>query len=255
MPRKIVFINQATGYLTIDIINEFVKEFEEVALVTGSIRIQNTPLDRNVKICHIIEYNRNGSFRKLLSWLIGTVQIFFLLKIRFRNFEKFYFTIPPTAYLLALNFKSLYSILVFDIYPEALIAYRFSERGILYKWWSGRNRIIFSRAHKVFTLSEYMKTQILCYSNNADVRVISNWSAFSGLTRVPKDKNKLIYKYGLQEKFIVQYSGNIGATHNVEVLIEVADILKHDENILFLIIGRGKRANDIQEMVQNREIK
>jgi hypothetical protein len=32
MSRKIVFINQATGYLTIDVINEFAKKFNEIGI-------------------------------------------------------------------------------------------------------------------------------------------------------------------------------------------------------------------------------
>jgi glycosyltransferase involved in cell wall biosynthesis len=252
MPRKIVFINQATGYLTIDVINEYAKEFDEVALITGSIRVQDTPLNHKVKVSRITRYNRGSTFRKALSWMKGTIQIFFLLKFRYRDFEKFFYTIPPTAYLLALNYKSVFSIMIFDLYPEALKANGFTERSVLYKWWSRKNRQIFPIAHRVFTLSENMKSRVLEYSPDTDVRIIPNWSAFSELTPVDKNKNIIIQREGLKGKFIIQYSGNIGVTHNVETLIEVADKLKVDPDIKFQIIGRGERSIAIKDLIENK---
>ncbi|MGQ3088141.1 hypothetical protein, partial [Flavobacterium sp.] len=83
--KKIVFINQATGYLTIDIINEFAKDYDEVALIAGSIRVQDIPLDRKVKWSKITKYDRGNPKKKFLSWLIGTIQIFFLLLFRYRR--------------------------------------------------------------------------------------------------------------------------------------------------------------------------
>ncbi|MBN1181850.1 MAG: glycosyltransferase family 4 protein [Bacteroidales bacterium] len=255
MQRRIVFINQATGYLTIDIINEFAKEFEKVALITGSVRIQDVSLDKKVHVSYITKYNRGNTFKKLASWLLGTVQIYSLLVVRYRKFERFYFTIPPTSYLLANHFRSLYAVVVYDLYPDALLTYGFNSRGLIYKWWLKRNERAFTRAHKIFTLSERMKSQILAYASRSKVTVISNWAAFNDMPCVVKEKNKLINEHNLQGKFIVQYSGNIGVTHRVEVLIEAAELLASYEDIIFLIIGRGDRMKTIGSMIQNKKLK
>ena len=252
MSRKIVFINQATGYLTIDIINEFVKEYKKVALVTGSIRIQNTQLNSAVIISPIVKYDRGNNFRKAASWLIGTVQIFFMLQFRYRDYDKFFFTIPPTAYLLGSYFRSSFSIVIYDLYPEALRANGLKENGFLYKWWSNKNKRVFSRAHKIFTLSENMKSRILDYSKKADVRVISNWSAFSNLLPVKKYQNGILKREGLEGKFIIQYSGNIGVTHNVETLVEAAEALSHIRDLEFQIIGRGEKSKNIREIIEKK---
>jgi glycosyltransferase involved in cell wall biosynthesis len=125
----------------------------------------------------------------------------------------------------------------------------FKQNGMFYRWWSARNRRIFSGAHRIFTLSENMKSRVLAYTADADVRVISNWSAFSGCSPVKKEQNSIIKKEGLDGKFIVQYSGNIGVTHNVETLVEVAELLKDHPDIEFLIIGRGERSREIGDMI------
>ena len=89
--RKIVFINQATGYLTIDIINSFSNShiFSKIALIAGSIRVQDFPLREEVNWSRIILYNRGNFIKKLFSWFIGTLQIFWLLITKYRkNFDK-----------------------------------------------------------------------------------------------------------------------------------------------------------------------
>jgi glycosyltransferase involved in cell wall biosynthesis len=255
MPSRIVFINQATGYLTIDIINNFTEKFEKVALITGSIRVQNKQLNPSVKVSKIVRYNRGNTFWKAVSWLYGTMQILFLLKFKYRHFEKFFFTIPPTAYLLALHFNSSFSIAVYDLYPEALKAYHFKESGLFYQWWCKKNEKIFSKAHRIYTLSQNMKAQLLSYSKQADIRIIPNWTAFTGSKPIPKEHNHIRMNDGLINKFVIQYSGNIGITHNVESVIEVAENLRHEPTLVFQIIGRGERSNYIRSLIEEKQLK
>jgi len=254
MSRKIVFINQATGYLTIDVINAFANQFEKVALITGSIREQDTTINLKVRISKIVRYDRGNNFKKALSWIVGTLQILYLLKSRFRNYEVFFYTIPPTAYLLSGSIRNNYSIAIFDLYPDALKANGFNEKSLLYRWWVSKNKKIFAEAYRIYTLSDNMKAQVLSYAKDSVVEIIPNWSAFSGFQPVSKRDNSIIRKEGLAGKFVVQYSGNIGVTHNVETLVEVADRLKHHKDIVFQIIGRGDRSNYIGKMIRDRDL-
>jgi hypothetical protein len=95
LTRQIVFINQATGYLTIDIVNAFAEYFDEVVLITGSVRVQDTPLDHRIKIVKIVRYDRGNNFKKMISWIVASFQIFLLLRFRYNSYDKFFFTVPP----------------------------------------------------------------------------------------------------------------------------------------------------------------
>jgi len=249
--RKIVFINQATGYLTIDIVNAFAAYFDEVVLITGSVRVQDTVLDHRIRTEKIVLYDRGNNFKKLISWIVASFQIFFLLRFRYNSYDKFFFTVPPTAYLMAPWFRGKYSILVFDLYPDALKANGFRENGLLCRLWSRRNKRVFNHAHMIYTLSDAMKTGINRYSADRDIRVIPNWSAFSRLVPIPKESNIILKRDGLQGKFVIQYSGNIGVTHNVETLLELAETLRDETEIIFQIIGRGERSNEIARRIKN----
>jgi len=100
-----------------------------------------------------------------------------------------------------------------------------------------------------------MKSQILKYSGRDNITVVPNWTAFAGLPPISKSENRLIASYSLQGKFIVQYSGNIGQTHKVETMIDLAEKLKSYDKILFLIIGRGERLKTITSMIEEKQLK
>lgn len=254
MSRKIVFINQATGYLTIDIINAFADEFEHVALIAGTIRVQDTELNKKVKWTRIARYNRGSPSKKLFSWIWGTIQIFFLLLFRFRHYEVFYITVPPTAYLLSLFLPNKFSVLIFDIYPESLKIFNIKDSGLIFRSWAKWNRKLFKRAHRLFTLGNAMKDILARYVNHDKIFVINYWSGLTKVKPVLKENNIFIKTQALSEKFIIEYSGNIGYTHNLETLLEVAEKFKSDQNIVFLIIGRGERFQTIKGIVSKRDL-
>jgi glycosyltransferase involved in cell wall biosynthesis len=254
MSRKIVFINQATGYLTIDIIHEFVDEFECIALIAGSIRVQEVELSKKVKCIRIVKYNRGSPAKKLFSWLWATIQIFILLLFRFKRYEVFYVTVPPTAYLLSLLLPNKFSILVFDIYPESLKIFKIKDTNLIFRLWAKCNRIVFKKAHRIFTLSSGMKSVLSRYVSQEKIHVINYWSGLSEIKPVPKSINPFIIAQSLPGKFIIEYSGNIGYTHNVETLLEIAEKLKDDPQIVFLIIGRGERFHTIKDLINIKEL-
>jgi glycosyltransferase involved in cell wall biosynthesis len=80
------------------------------------------------------------------------------------------------------------------------------------------------------------------------------WSIFQANERVVKEENPFIKEHNLQNKFIIQYSGNIGLTHKVEVVVEIAELLKDNPNIVFQIIGRGPRVPALQKMVEEKNL-
>jgi glycosyltransferase involved in cell wall biosynthesis len=255
MKREIVFVNQATGYLTIDIINEFAKEFDEVALITGSIRVQDIELDSKVKISKIVKYNRGSPIKKFISWLIGTIQIYFLLITKYKKHDIFYITIPPSAYLLSNILPNKFSVLIYDVYPDVLKIYNIKETNWLYKFWSKLNKKLFAKAHKIYTIGEGMAKLIDNYMSRENMSIIPNWSGLTKLQSIDKNENTWIKKNQLENKFIVQYSGNIGFTHNVEEVVEIAKELKDDNEIIFLIIGRGEKVKFIQELITKYNLK
>ncbi len=250
MSKKIVFINQSTGYLTIDIINSFAKHYDEVALIYGNIRVQDVGIDPKVKKVQVLKKSRRSHITRFIAWFAASVQIFFILLFRFRKYEFFYFSLPPFSYLGSLLLKNKFSLLMFDVYPDVLKVLNIKENNFIYKIWAAWNKKLFAKAHRVYTIGHSLAGLMAQYAPQKKIHVIPLWTGLAHVHPVPKEENPFIQEHTLYGKFIVQYSGNIGGTHNIEALIEAARLLKEQKDILFLIIGRGLKVPLVSRLIE-----
>ena len=254
MPRKIVIINQSTGYLTIDIINSFADHFDVVDLIYGEIREQDIPINPKVRKRRVLKKSRVSHVRRFLAWFFSAVQIFFLLRFRYRKYEIFYFSLPPFSYLSSLLLPNKFSILMFDVYPDVLKMLNIKETNFVYKTWARWNRKLFAKAHRVYTIGDSLANLMAQYAPKEKIQVIPLWTGLSNVQPIAKNENPFIISNKLQGKFIVQYSGNIGGTHNIESLIEVAIQMKEHKDILFLIIGRGLKVPQVIKLIEENQL-
>lgn len=252
--RKIIIINQAVNYLTIRISNVFNQKFKEVILITGSVHEQGESLSKNIHIENINSYIEKSTGKKFISYLIACWKIFLIIKFKYRKHELFFISLPPMAYLLNIVLKNRFSIIIWDVYPDVLKITGMKESNIIFKIWSWLNRISFRKAFRIFTVSEKMADLLQKYVKRENIIIQPLWSIFRNKNLVPKTKNPFIKIYGLAEKFVIQYSGNIGLTHNVEIIIKLAELLKNERDIIFQIIGRGSRVLHIKNMIKEKNL-
>jgi hypothetical protein len=252
--RRIVFVNHAAGYLTIDIINAFADHFNEVGLIYGDIRVQDVALNPKVRKSKVIEKTRQSNIRRFIRWFIASIQVFRLLITRYRKYEVFYFSLPPFAYLSSLLLRRRFSILMWDVYPNALKIVGISEKNLIYRLWGKANKALFSRAHRIYTIGNSLAELLSNYVSLKKIIIIPLWSGIKEINPVNKENNPFIIEQGLQGKFIVEYSGNIGAGHNIESLIEAARLTQNEPDIMYLIIGRGLKVDKVRELINKFQL-
>jgi hypothetical protein len=248
---KIVFINQWASHLTKDIINAFAEEFEKVALISGKISQSGNLLNKKVKISPIIKYNKANISSRVITWIIGTIQIIILINFKFRKYHLLLTSNPPTLSFIPIFCRNEYSIQILDIYPDALVAGGFMKQGSwLNRLWISRNKKYFEGAKNVFTITDGMAKTISQYCKPEKIRIIIQWPSSNGYTDIERSNNKFIQEHDLNEYFIIMYSGNIGLGHHVDVIVEVARVLQFNKNILFVIIGRGWNKPMIEKLIK-----
>lgn len=250
---KIVLVNQVAGYLTIDVTNAFEKNYSSVALITGLVRIPER-LSSGVVVSKVCKYNRRSVITRTLSWVISTIQIWFLLLFKYRNYKICFFTNPPTSYfVLPLLLKRKYGIVVYDLYPDSLKLVGVGDRNPLYKFWAKLNRRYFNKAEKIITLSNGMADGVEQYIQRDRIDIIHNWPS-DVYKPITHDNNPFLIELGLQDKFIVLYSGNLGFGYNMHILIDIAELLKDYADIHFIIIGEGGKKNEMMEKAKNMDL-
>lgn len=251
----IVFVNQDSGYLTIDIVNSFVNshKFDKVSLVAGWI-IESERLENSVEVIRIAKYHKNSNVAKLLSSLQASISISFLLLTKFKNSFVFFISNPALVVFTPVrNIK--YSFLVYDIFPDSLfVAGLIKKTNLLYKIWYKRNITFFGKAQRVFTISESMKHTLTQYCPNEKISFVPLWGrTFVDVPSSRRD-NSFVNKYSIPDKFVVMYSGTIGVGHNVESLVELANLLKDNDKILFIIVGDGSEKVNLEKKIRHYQL-
>lgn len=253
--RKIVVVNQAVNYLTIGICNAFSDRFENVSLITGGIHPQGEELKKTIKITKIKKYRPSSSNKKLFLYSLACLQIWWLLLIKFRKHEVFFVSLPPMGYLLNLLLPHKFSMLIWDVYPDTFKITGMKESHFVYKAWAYLNKKSFSKSFKLFTIGHKMADLLSIYVEKQKIIVQPIWSIFQNNSNKGKINNPFVADNKLEDKFIVQYSGNIGLTHKVEVLLEIAKKIKFNNKIVFQIIGKGPRLNTLKVIAKENNLK
>ncbi len=91
-------------------------------------------------------------------------------------------------------------------------------------------------------------------SIQAPVETISNWSLFAAVERVERSRGsrEIRRAWGLDETFVVAYSGNMGRVHEFGTLLAAMEALRHDRGIVFLFIGGGARRRWLEDEIRRR---
>src|SRR5262249_20173242 len=84
------------------------------------------------------------------------------------------------------------------------------------------------------------------------IEVIENWCDGQAVKPLPAQANGLRAEWGLSDRFVVGYSGNLGVAHEFETIIEAADMLRERRDIVFLFVGGGARLQHLNDQVRQR---
>jgi glycosyltransferase involved in cell wall biosynthesis len=71
------------------------------------------------------------------------------------------------------------------------------------------------------------------------ITIIENWADGDAIQPINKNDNPLIHEWGLDGKFVLGYSGNMGRVHEFKTMIDAAEKIQALEEIAFVFIGEG----------------
>ena len=145
-----------------------------------------------------------------------------------------------------------------DIFPDSLVGTGLAKKGGLL-WKIGRviEDFTYKHADKIIVISEDFKKNIMAKGVPEDkIVVVYNWVDQNAVVDIPREKNKLFDKYNIdRKKFYIEYSGNIGLTQNMDMLLEVMKELKTTHpDIGLVLVGEGAYKAQVEEIVKRDEL-
>jgi glycosyltransferase involved in cell wall biosynthesis len=133
-------------------------------------------------------------------------------------------------------------VLVHDVYPDVLCVGGFARPGSpAVKAVSAAYRWVFRMAERVVALGRDMQKLLVSRGGSTPVVVIPNWGEVDEITPQPRAENRLLARLGLQARFVVHYLGNMGRTHDLDVLLEAAKLTRGSDRP-FSLHGRRRAA-------------
>jgi glycosyltransferase involved in cell wall biosynthesis len=151
--------------------------------------------------------------------------------------------LPILGYLANLCFGIPYICLLYDLYPDVAVELKvLSEQHWVTRFWNFTNRCIWQRAKRIIVLSPTMKDRVAAKfpELTEKITVIHNWADPQRIVPILKKDNWFAQQFNLVDKFTVLYSGNMGRCHDMDTIMEAAQLLK-DEPIQFVFIGSGAK--------------
>lgn len=86
------------------------------------------------------------------------------------------------------------------------------------------------------------------------IRVIPNWCDDEEIQPTAPLDNPLRREWGLGDRFVVGYSGNLGRGHQFETVLAAAERLRSDRRLCFLFIGGGKKFAALAHSARERRL-
>lgn len=135
--------------------------------------------------------------------------------------------------------NAIITINIQDIFPyNAVYGGKMRFSSVLFRSLSYIQRKAYKKADHIITISEDMKELLIKDGTESNkIEVIYNWS-YQDDPYTDVDVSSVSHMLG-KNTYNVVYAGNIGVMQNVDIIIDAAEFLKEEKDILFHIIGDG----------------
>lgn len=159
------------------------------------------------------------------------------------------------AYKLAKKFKTKLLFEIRDIWPLTLVELSgLNHRNPLIKLMKHYEKFAYRNADKVISLLPTAKEYFVMQGMPSNKFVyLPNGMEIEDTEPSPLPANINIHIP--KEKFIVAYTGTVGQANNLDYLVEVADTMKKDRDIHFIILGQGGEKKKLQEKAEKLKLK
>jgi glycosyltransferase involved in cell wall biosynthesis len=184
---------------------------------------------------------------RILNLLSFTILAGLFCLLRFRRGDRVLVvtnppTIPPLVGLLA-RFKRVRAyLLIHDVYPEVLIATGLIRpEGLPSRLLGKLTTATYRLYYRIIVLGRDMEVvaRKRLGMDAARVTIIPNWGDVDWVQPMDADRNPFTAAYNPDRRMVVQFSGNIGRTHDIESVLAAAEVLKDRSNIQFQFVGSG----------------
>jgi colanic acid biosynthesis glycosyl transferase WcaI len=141
-----------------------------------------------------------------------------------------------------------------DVFPEIAERVKRLEQPLVLGALRKLVALYLRRADRVVAIGDTMKQRLEQKGAPAErVEVIPNWVDTTELVPQPR-RNAWSDEQGLDDRFVVMHSGNVGHAQDLDTLVRAATFLRDLDRLQILVIGFGARHGELTELAKRLEV-
>ena len=273
--KRVIFLNRffspdhsATSQLVSDIATDLASCGHDVHVITSQ-QLYDDPQARlpSQETLSGVRVHRVATTRFGRSKLIGRAVDYFsfyasawrtLLEVTQPDDILVAMTDPPLISLVAMQVASRRRAYLVnwlqDIYPEVAVALNVPLlKGPIVQIIAHQRDQCLKKADANVVVGDHMADKVASRGISRNrIHVISNWCEDEEISPVAPSENPLRREWGLENKFVVGYSGNLGRAHEFATVLAAAERLSGNSDIVFICIGGGHLLKQLAQCVQER---
>jgi glycosyltransferase involved in cell wall biosynthesis len=165
-----------------------------------------------------------------------------------------YYYSPPlflgfSAWILGKIYRVPTIVEINDLWPQAPIELGILKNKFIVKLAEKFEKFVYNNTKHLFFYSRTMRNQVVkkgIPKNKTEIHPL--WISTKEFSPVsPAEVNKIKKKYKLDGKFSLMYAGLIGLPQGLDIIIEVATMLKDNRDIVFVLVGGGPEEGRIKK--------
>jgi colanic acid biosynthesis glycosyl transferase WcaI len=162
--------------------------------------------------------------------------------------------IADVALVVARRFGVPLVVVSQDVFPEVAVELKRLENPLVVGALRLAIRFYLQRADRVVAIGETMRRRLQAKGAPADrIVVIPNWVDTSTLAPQPRE-NGWAREHGLDDRFVVMHSGNIGHAQDLDALIRAGTFLRDLDRLRITLIGGGARREELKALARRLEV-
>ena len=264
---RIVFLNRcywpeepATGQLLTDLAEELAARGCEVQVLTSGPRGAVASEQRHGVAIYRVRsprFSPKGFMGQAANWFGFGLGALWRLMLQLRRGDTLsLLTDPPRLLLFAGPLARLRGVRPFhwvqDVYPE-LPERLNGVRGLGAVRWL-RNREWRLAGGCAVLGADMARLVVAGGADRTRVTVVPNWAPRGLEPAAPGAIAALRDQWGLREKFVVAYSGNMGRVHDLEPVMDLAAARRDDARCVFLFIGAGAQHRQLEAIARAKQL-
>ncbi|HKT35323.1 MAG TPA: glycosyltransferase family 4 protein [Nitrospira sp.] len=271
-PQRVLFINRffypdvsATSRLLTQLTEDLSEQGQDITVITSRCSYvgeagpwPETGEHKGVRIRRVwsTNFGRRSGAGRLIDYLTFYVNAFLATVTTDRITWLIVMADPPLLSVLAAMAKPLLrcqtACWLQDVFPQIAVQCGLLRKGLVSSVISRIARWSLESLDRVVVVGRCMEQRLLEEGfSGRNLLTISNWADGTQLLPLDRQANPFVSTHGLQQRFVLMYSGNLGIVHEVQTIEDVLRCTNVLTHFTMCVIGDGAHRSRLERVVRD----